>query len=555
LRKHLAVCPHQGLDKSKTDVVSCNKMKLRLFILLLCGNACLSGSQTLTATRVLPLAYQPGNTLQISLDIEVDETNLPDGVIVTEYIPSGWNLLSASPEASRFLPANGEIKWEFHQKISDTALDITYVVQVPLGETGARQFQGKVRWIDVASMQYETTISGDQFTSDGQPVFYNLQFTGDNNQTLNPNALPVDEPFRIKADYASPDGTSQASSQWQVIGPQEKLIYSVKVESGDLTCCWVGAGILKPQTDYIIKGRASDTQNRISDYVQIQITTVPQDQTKDKDGDGIPDNQKPSPEDLIYYGYNSESNLPENTRIISFNNKAILVENPDGYPLTYFSGIEVNSPDFFTPYGVFLTRIEGITEGETVNLRFIFPEVLPAGCHWYKYDENKPEGQKWQEFPGARITGNMAIISLADGGAGDADGVANGIIVDPSGPVIPRNTGSSGPCFIATVAFGSPLAREVQILRVFRDRILASCRIGLLFIRWYYRHGPAAARYLMGRPLLKLLVRLCLYPVVGMAGLILTGWWPALLLELPLLIVWKKLRSGKKRSLSLLLER
>jgi len=545
LKKHLAACPHRGVDRRKANVYNFLKMKLRVFLLLLLGNACLSGSQTLTATRVVPLAYQPGNTLQIKLDLDVDETNLPDGVIVTEYIPTGWNLLSASPEASRFLPENGEIKWEFHEEISDTSLDISYVVQVPVEETGARQFQGKVRWIDAASMQYETAISGDQFTSDGQPVFYNLRTLAENNQPLNPDALAVDSLTGIKADYLSPFNTALAFSQWQVIGSDEKIVYFAKVESGDLTTGWIPVRVLQPGSTYTIRGRAVDSLNRTSAWSELQVSTVAENQTEDKDGDGVPDTQKPSAENLIFYGYNPEYNLPPDTKIISFANHAVLVESPDGYQLTYFAGRDVAYPGMSAPYGIFLTRVEGLPEGETIRLRFIFPEVLPAGCGWYKYDETKPEGQRWKEFPDAEIKGNIAIISLTDGGQGDADGVANGIIVDPSGPVIPGKTGSNGPCFIATVAFGSPLVREVQILRVFRDRILARYVIGRWFIRWYYRHGPVAARYLTGRPLLKLLTRLCLYPVASIASLILTGWWPALLLELSLLLAWKKLRSEK----------
>jgi hypothetical protein len=52
-----------------------------------------------------------------------------------------------------------------------------------------------------------------------------------------------------------------------------------------------------------------------------------------------------------------------------------------------------------------------------------------------------------------------------------------------------------GPCFVATVAFGEG-APELDVLRRFRDRVLARSAGGRAFIAWYYREGPALARWL-----------------------------------------------------------
>ncbi len=84
-------------------------------------------------------------------------------------------------------------------------------------------------------------------------------------------------------------------------------------------------------------------------------------------------------------------------------------------------------------------------------------------------------------------------------------------------------------CFIATAAWGSDAAPELRLLRQFRDRYLLDNGPGRAFVGWYYRHGPAAARWLEGHPGLKPLVRAALYPVVGLAALVLQGYGPALL--------------------------
>lgn len=60
----------------------------------------------------------------------------------------------------------------------------------------------------------------------------------------------------------------------------------------------------------------------------------------------------------------------------------------------------------------------------------------------------------------------------------------------------------SGPCFVATAAFGSEDAQEVLVFRRFRDQVLSRSRAGRTFIRTYYRIGPLLANQLEGRPVL-----------------------------------------------------
>jgi hypothetical protein len=73
------------------------------------------------------------------------------------------------------------------------------------------------------------------------------------------------------------------------------------------------------------------------------------------------------------------------------------------------------------------------------------------------------------------------------------------------------------PCFVATAAYGSPLAQQVGTLRRWRDRYLASHAPGRALVAAYYRIGPAAARLIEGRPWLRSLARLLLWPCVALA--------------------------------------
>lgn len=62
-------------------------------------------------------------------------------------------------------------------------------------------------------------------------------------------------------------------------------------------------------------------------------------------------------------------------------------------------------------------------------------------------------------------------------------------------------------CFIATAAYGSADAPEVESLRRFRDRHLLTNPVGTAFVRLYYRVSPPFARLIARRPRLRSAVR------------------------------------------------
>lgn len=73
-------------------------------------------------------------------------------------------------------------------------------------------------------------------------------------------------------------------------------------------------------------------------------------------------------------------------------------------------------------------------------------------------------------------------------------------------------------CFIATAAYGSYLAPQVQLLRKFRDGFLLTNAPGRAFVGWYYHYGPYGARFINEHPWLKVPVRLALLPLIALAA-------------------------------------
>ncbi len=92
------------------------------------------------------------NQAKISINI-VDENKLSSGIIIKEYLPSGWTLTAANPAFDNYDPSTGEIKWVFTgDKIGDLITNgITYSYQVPLYQAAVipgYAFFGVVMYID-----------------------------------------------------------------------------------------------------------------------------------------------------------------------------------------------------------------------------------------------------------------------------------------------------------------------------------------------------------------------------------------------------------------------
>jgi len=79
-------------------------------------------------------------------------------------------------------------------------------------------------------------------------------------------------------------------------------------------------------------------------------------------------------------------------------------------------------------------------------------------------------------------------------------------------PSVPPPTGG---CFIATAAYGTPTAEQINVLREFRDSVLLESTAGSQFVALYYQLSPPVADFISGDSFLRTLVReLLVDPVV-----------------------------------------
>lgn len=118
------------------------------------------------------------------------------------------------------------------------------------------------------------------------------------------------------------------------------------------------------------------------------------------------------------------------------------------------------------PAGFFSFAIDSLVQGQSVTVTL----TLPAGMNPSAYV--KCTRSACAVFEGARIEGNLITLTLTDGGAGDSDGEANGVIRDPGAPAIadavapepeleqPASGGGSlSPALLAFLCFALSLRR------------------------------------------------------------------------------------------------
>jgi hypothetical protein len=86
------------------------------------------------------------------------------------------------------------------------------------------------------------------------------------------------------------------------------------------------------------------------------------------------------------------------------------------------------------PYGLFSFKISGLTAGQMARVTIKFPRHLNTNFKYFKCINGSIVDCTSLT---TRVDDYTLVLAITDGGRGDADGLANGTIIDPGGPAEP----------------------------------------------------------------------------------------------------------------------
>jgi len=349
--------------------------------------------------------------------------------------------------------------------------------------------------------------------------------------------VEIGVPLNITTEpFIDPNNDSHSQSQWQISEHSDFSSLVVDVTSNTyLTTFSVPHIVLKSKQKYFARVRFYDFYSGASDWSgSVEFTTTSF--FEDLNSNGIPDADEV--DDSVDFNLDGISDIYEPQLIKC-------VQAPDGSnyigiekvssSVSEIETLQVIDPDTISDtvnrpadliFGLFLYRLRVNQPGDTATMKIYFSGEIFSSDTIFKYDTING-WYDYSEYTTFNDDGQSVTLELKDGGYGDSDGLANGIIVDPFGLADSGESsytvadsssgggGGGGGCFIATAAYGSLMERHVKILREFRDRFLLPNCVGKTLVNLYYKYSPPLADFIAEHDSLKAMVRVSLLPFVG----------------------------------------
>ena len=192
---------------------------------------------------------------------------------------------------------------------------------------------------------------------------------------------------------------------------------------------------------------------------------------------------------------------------ITFNGVTVTFAQVDVAGTTFIAISETN------PYASMLTgyRARGLFVDITTTASYWAPVVVGIS-----YDPSTPNPQNLKLFHW--FDGHWEDVTTS---VDTANHIVWGMDESLSWWVVagPEATDQRTGCFIATAAYGSPMAEELDTFRAFRDQYLETNPVGSSLVSLYYRYSPPIADFIAECGWLRTAVRILLLPVIGIVWL------------------------------------
>lgn len=406
------------------------------------------------------------------------------GLMWAAEVTLAWNAPSPAPDGYRlFLRMDGNT-YDYAQPVW-TGTQATYTItDIPDGATCffvIRAYEGAVESGDSNEVSFTSAATGPDSDGDGMPDaweethgldplsddagldpdsdglsnFEEYQAgsdpdLGDANRPPNqpqvilgeddPANVPMMPEF-VSSEFFDPDlEDSHARTQWRILESDTlREVFNQTSSDRFLNTLHVPRLILDPDTDYICEMRHFDQDNMASDW-SLPLSFATLELNNDTNNNGVADTS----EQMIYSDLNGDD-IPDIEQADILRS----VQNPTSQGVAGIS-IEGSSdvesivyglaldPDMLDPdmepietigYGVIGYKLRMTGVGQSIDIVLYFEEAIDPMTSWVSLD-GELEAENCTDFVDWLDEGYAAIRSVTDGGEGDADGVANGTIVD-----------------------------------------------------------------------------------------------------------------------------
>ncbi len=301
---------------------------------------------------------------------------------------------------------------------------------IPDPTLGQVHFIGVFDYETATSYSYEITATSSDGSSTSFPITVNITDVNDNPVVLSDsdsNAEWVSEdamigtPVGVTASGFDGDASVGNLMEEYFLDTDANGLFTIDAVTGVVTLA--GSLDYETATSHVINVGALSTDGSI-DIKSFTIHVG--DVWEDSDSDGVPDGIDTSPTDAT-----------EATPILD-SGDVVVIKAPVGTMLSNTQILAINDASLSTidkpndvtfDHGVIAFHLKGLNVGETRNVTITYSGEIPSGARIYKI---MPDGYvDFSDHATINYVNSTVTITLVDGGAGDADGVANGVIVDP----------------------------------------------------------------------------------------------------------------------------
>jgi len=272
--------------------------------------------------------------------------------------------------------------------------------------------------------------------------------------------------IRTAAFHDLDAGDSHAGTRWQILQAADDLVVLDVTSATDLTSLQIPRLVLDENTAYHWRAMFIDNRGSSSEWSQTgSFATdfdvldsngngIPDDQevdgATDLDGDGVPDDVQPNIKSIVIA--DGEHKIGIQAGGSGGGAFITSIESADEDVIDF--DVDVDGIIDQMPFGMVNFKLIVDAPGDEAVVTVHFSKPVPAQGRWYKYD---PMHHAWSDFSSHAVFSadrKSMTLTLRDGGAGDADGVVNGIIIDPAGVVMPSSSSGGGDNLVEGVVGG-----------------------------------------------------------------------------------------------------